>query len=109
MEDLKLDMSRSTVKVVTHETRCKRYDKLFIDNEPYVWDEEEGRVLPARCVYEMCQPRCTLNFYDHRPKVVFFNSLLPGVFLLTGDLRLYKTSTGGKDKIKKIMLDQIRY
>ena len=42
-------------------------------------------------------------------KLFFFNSLLPGVFLLTGDLRLYKTSTGGKDKIKKIMLDQIRY
>ena len=25
-----------------------RYDKLYIDNEPYVWDEEENRVLPAR-------------------------------------------------------------
>ena len=25
-----------------------RYDKLYIDNEPYVWDEEEARVLPAR-------------------------------------------------------------
>ena len=38
---------------MTHETRCKRYDKLFIDNEPYVWDEEEGRVLPARFTYNM--------------------------------------------------------
>ena len=46
-------MSRSTVKVMTDETRCKRYDKLFIDNEPYVWDEEEGRVLPARFTYNM--------------------------------------------------------
>ena len=46
---------------MTHENGVKRYDKLFIDNEPYVWDEEEGRVLPARCAYQICQPRCTLN------------------------------------------------
>jgi len=39
------------VKTRSPNKRCIiRYDKLYIDNEPYVWDEEEARVLPARCV-----------------------------------------------------------
>ena len=80
---------------MTHENGVKRYDKLFIDNEPYVWDEEEGRVLPARFTYKM-----PTNSHSHRPEVVLV-TFLPGVFLPTGDLPQYKTSTGGKDKIEK--------
>ena len=37
-----------TVYVFVSRVIYNRYDKLYVDNEPYVWDEEEARVLPAR-------------------------------------------------------------